>query len=111
MLYGLYVSAAGALASSYRQDVVANNLANAQTVGFKRDLALMQARRTQADDNGSQRDSAELLEGLGGGLFALPTHTDFAPAPLQGDLPPIGCGSGRHGLLPGPPRQCRVAHA
>ena len=83
MLYGMYVSAAGALASSYRQDVVANNLANAQTVSFKRDLAMMQARPTQADQDGSSRHSAQLLEGLGGGLFALPTHTDFTPGSLE----------------------------
>ena len=38
MLYGMYVSAAGAMANSYRQEVVTNNLANAETIGFKRDL-------------------------------------------------------------------------
>ena len=38
MLYGLYLSAAGVMTNSYRQDVIANNIANAETVGFKRDL-------------------------------------------------------------------------
>ena len=41
MNYGLYLSAAGMLTNMYRQDVAANNLANAQTPAFKRDLALL----------------------------------------------------------------------
>lgn len=36
MIYGLYLSATGVLASSYRQDVIANNLANVNTTGFKK---------------------------------------------------------------------------
>jgi len=83
MNYGLYVSAAGALANSYRQDVVANNLANVDTVAFKRDLALLQGRRTESSQRGGQRYSNSLLEQLGGGLFALPTHTDFSPGSLD----------------------------
>lgn len=83
MDYGLYVSAAGALASSYRQDVVANNLANAETVAFKRDLALMQARRTESASVGQRRYTTAMLEGIGGGTFALPTHTDFSPSNIE----------------------------
>ena len=33
MIYGLYLSATGVMTNSYRQDVIANNLANAETVG------------------------------------------------------------------------------
>ena len=83
MLYGMYVSAAGALANSYRQDVIANNLANVDTVAFKRDLALFQARQTQAAQTGQRPHSAAMLEGIGGGTFALPTHTDFTPGSLS----------------------------
>ncbi|KPK77637.1 MAG: hypothetical protein AMJ79_02530 [Phycisphaerae bacterium SM23_30] len=83
MLYGLYVSAAGALANSYRQDVVANNLANVDTVAFKRDLALARARPTETETNGQRQFTNALLEGMGGGIFALPTHTDFSPASLE----------------------------
>lgn len=36
MLRGLYIAASGLLAESARQDVIANNLANATTTGFKR---------------------------------------------------------------------------
>ena len=83
MLYGLYVSAAGALANSYRQDVVANNLANVDTVAFKRDLAMACARPTETEQNGQRQFTDALLEGLGGGVFALPTHTDFSPAGFE----------------------------
>ncbi len=37
MIKGLYTSAAGMLPLQYRQDVLANNLANSHTPGFKRD--------------------------------------------------------------------------
>ena len=83
MLYGMYISAAGAMANSYRQDVVANNLANVDTVAFKKDLALFKARPTEAALSGSNRLSADLLEKTGGGTFALPTYTDFSQASLD----------------------------
>jgi flagellar basal-body rod protein FlgG len=44
MNYGLYLSAAGLRAQDVKQSVIANNLANANTTGFKRDLVLMQTR-------------------------------------------------------------------
>ena len=85
MLYGLYLSATGVLTNSYRQDVIANNIANAETVGFKRDLALFQERRTEVNEAGlSPSRSNALLEALGGGVFASPTLVDRT----QGDLEP-----------------------
>ena len=45
MIYGLYQSAAGMMANEYRQDVLANNIANADTVGFKRDVAIFAERQ------------------------------------------------------------------
>ena len=39
MIRGIYIAASGLLAESARQDVVANNLANATTTGFKRSEA------------------------------------------------------------------------
>ena len=83
MLYGMYISAAGALANSYRQDVVANNLANVETVSFKQDLALFEGRRTESQENGQRKYTTAMLEGIGGGLFALPTWTDFSPSSVN----------------------------
>lgn len=38
MIHGIYLSSQGANVQSFRQDVIANNLANATTTGFKRDV-------------------------------------------------------------------------
>jgi flagellar basal-body rod protein FlgF len=43
MLRGIYTSASGMLADQKRLDVVANNLANASTTGFKRDTTISKA--------------------------------------------------------------------
>lgn len=43
MLRGMYTGASGMLAQQVRTDVLANNLANAQTVGFKREAVLQRA--------------------------------------------------------------------
>jgi flagellar basal body rod protein FlgG len=84
MLYGLYLSAAGVQTNSYRQDVIANNIANAETVGFKRDLALFQQRRTEVQEKGlSPFRSNALLEKLGGGVFASPTLIDHTQGELE----------------------------
>src|SRR5512133_1500142 len=85
MNYGLYLSATGVLTNSYRQDVIANNLANSETVGFKKDLALFQQRLTEAQERRwpSSR-SNPALEMLGGGAFASPTSIDLT----EGDLEP-----------------------
>lgn len=88
MNYGLYLSATGIMASSYKQDVIANNLANSETTGFKRDLALFRERQTAAQENGGLGSDATnpLLENLTGGMFAAPTLVDHS----QGDLEPTG---------------------
>ncbi len=87
MIYGLYLSATGVLTNSYRQDVIANNIANSETVGFKRDLALFHERLTEAQENRlGPRHSNPLLEKLGGGLLASPTFVDSN----QGEFEPTG---------------------
>src|ERR1700709_2831305 len=87
MLYGLYLSATGVLTNSYRQDVIANNIANAETVGFKRDLALFQERRTEAAERGLPPSrSNPVMEALGGGVFASSPIVDKT----QGELEPTG---------------------
>jgi flagellar basal-body rod protein FlgF len=73
--------------NSHRQDVIANNLANAETTGFRRDLAMFSQRRTEAQERGLSGDTTnELLEHLGGGIFAAPTRVDTQ----QGDLEATG---------------------
>lgn len=82
MTYGLWLSAAGMQANEYRQDVGANNLANANTVGFKKDLAVLRERAVESCSAAgeltvSHPHSGELA-GLSGGTFVAPTYHSFA---------------------------------
>lgn len=75
MTYGLWLSTAGLQVNEYRQSVLANNLANADTVGFKHDLAVMQERPV-ASAGGDPRFAHRVLDGMTGGTWVRPTvHT------------------------------------
>jgi flagellar basal body rod protein FlgG len=86
MLYGLYLSASGMISSAYKQDVVANNLANSESVGFKRDVASFKERLTEAQERRLPGRSNAMLEMLGGGILAQPTLVDTR----QGEIEPTG---------------------
>jgi flagellar basal-body rod protein FlgF len=83
MPYGFYISAEGANAQSNRLDVIANNLANVDTVGFKRELATFQARYAEAIDKGSVPPGTGELADIGGGILFRQTKTDFSPGPVK----------------------------
>lgn len=84
MNYGLYLSAAGVLTNMHRQDATANNLANASTVGFKRDLAGFTQRLPESREDPTRPELAhELLDRLGGGTLVRPTETDLRTGPIQ----------------------------
>lgn len=46
MIRGLYTSSAGMQVDALRQEAIANNLANLNTAGFRRDLAIVEARKS-----------------------------------------------------------------
>jgi flagellar basal-body rod protein FlgF/flagellar basal-body rod protein FlgG len=83
MPYGFYISAEGAHAQDRRLQVIAANLANADTVGFKRELAIFQARHAEAISQGLQPPGTGALEDLGGGIVLKETKTEFSPGPLK----------------------------
>ncbi|MFA7236071.1 MAG: flagellar basal-body rod protein FlgF [Phycisphaeraceae bacterium] len=84
MNYGLYISATGVLTNMHRQDVLANNLANAQTVGFKQNLAAFNQRLPESQEDPAGFDLAnDLLDKLGGGLTAHAALTDLSAGSLQ----------------------------
>ena len=78
MSYGLYISAEGAHAQSRRVETLANNLANADTVGFKRDLAVLQARYSEETQRGLDYPGSQSVNDLGGGVKVAGTQTDFS---------------------------------
>lgn len=83
MYYGLYLSAAGAHAQSQKIEVLSNNLANVNTVGFKRELALLAARDSEAIERGLVARGTQAIEDIGGGTRFWATFTDFSPGTLQ----------------------------
>jgi flagellar basal-body rod protein FlgF len=84
VIYGLYLSAAGVMTNAYRQDVISNNLANVETVGFRRDVATFRQRLTAAQMNPSDAQHTDsLLEQIGGGTFADPTGIDMSSGDLE----------------------------
>lgn len=88
MAYGMYISAEGALAQQVRLDTITNNIANADTAGFKRDLAVFQARNAEAIDRGLAQPNAGTINDVGGGVMVQEMQTDFSPGPLKStDIP------------------------
>ncbi len=85
MNYGMYLAATGALTSMYRQDVLANNLANVNTVAFKPDVVYTRLRLPERLVSGGT-DPQQLLERLGGGHLLSPTRLDLT----QGSLTDTG---------------------
>ncbi len=84
MNYGMQISASGALTAMYRQDVLANNLANVNTSGFKPDIPHARQRDAVRQEDGlSFMPSNDLLERLGGGVQLSPTQTKFEQGPIE----------------------------
>lgn len=84
MNYGIQLSASGVLTAMYRQDVIANNLANMSTAGFKPDIAATRQRPAVREEDGVWNlPSNALLEKLGGGVLLAPNRIDFSQASLE----------------------------
>lgn len=76
--YGMWLAAAGMQWNEHRQAVLANNLANANTTGFKHDLAIASQRRVASR---SSPDGLGFLhpvfDGMSGGLQVKQSYLDF----------------------------------
>ena len=83
MNYGLYLSASGTLTGMHRMDVVANNLANVNTVGFKPDIVYQLERLPARLERDEPIDSTSMLEMLGGGTFSDQTRVDLKQGSIQ----------------------------
>jgi len=84
MVYGIYQSAAGMIVNQYRQSVLANNLANLDTVGFKHDLSVVRERRVETrEDCLSCSLSDRVLDRMTGGSLVAPTVTTFEQGAIQ----------------------------
>ena len=82
MLYGLYLSAQGAQNQTLRLQTIANNVANANTTAFKRDLAVFQDHLPFDLEHGHlTHPPGDLNQSTGGTTIAF-TQTDFTEGPL-----------------------------
>ncbi|EAQ82408.1 flagellar hook-basal body protein [Blastopirellula marina] len=84
MPYGLYIAAEGAQAQAQRVEVLANNIANVDTTGFKRDLAVLQARYSQAIEDGKDYPNSGSINDVGGGVYVSEKVTDYSRGVLKG---------------------------
>jgi len=83
VLYGLYLSTSGLMVQGHQVDVIANNVANVGTTGFKRDIAVFQQRAAESQTSPAlARYGNAILDGLGGGTWVNSSQTEFE----QGDL-------------------------
>src|SRR5207253_1241883 len=86
VIHGLWQSAAGLQALQIRQDVLANNLANTETPGFKPDGVSFRERISAAQGGGVPGDDPvtahPILDKLSGGLTFAPQFTDFSQGSL-----------------------------
>jgi flagellar basal body rod protein FlgG len=83
MPYGMYLSAEGAQVQQRRLEVIANNLANLETSGFKRDVAMFQSRFAEAIQQGSDYPHSGTQNDIGGGVKMMDVATDFRSSSLR----------------------------
>jgi flagellar basal body rod protein FlgG len=83
MPYGFYISAEGAQAQARRLEVIANNLANVETAGFKRDIPTFQARFAEAIQQGLDRPHSRSQNDVGGGVKIVDSITDYTSSSLR----------------------------
>jgi flagellar basal-body rod protein FlgF len=79
----MYISAEGAAAQAQRLEVIANNLANVDTAGFKQDVPTFQARFAEAIQQGLANSGDQSTSDVGGGVKMIDVVTDFSPGQFQ----------------------------
>src|SRR3954453_22415965 len=83
MPYGMYISAEGAAVQAQRLEVIANNMANVDTAGFKQDVPLFQARFAEAIQKGQAQAGDRSMNDIGGGVKVIGVQTDYSPGELK----------------------------
>jgi flagellar basal-body rod protein FlgF len=79
----MYISAEGAAAQAQRLEVIANNLANVDTAGFKQDMPTFQARFAEAIQQGQAQAGDGSINDIGGGVMMFDVDTDHSIGQLK----------------------------
>ncbi|MDR0866980.1 MAG: flagellar hook-basal body complex protein [Planctomycetota bacterium] len=83
MINGMYLSTMGATCEMARHETVSNNLANANTDGFKPNFSIFRDVPAESVIKGDGRREIDvILEKTGGGAWMDRTTTDFTPGPV-----------------------------
>jgi len=72
MPYGIYLSAAGADAQAQRMEIISNNMANVDTVGFRAEMAVLRARQSEDILQGQAMAGDGSVPNVGGGGYLYP---------------------------------------
>lgn len=83
MIYGIYQSAAGLQIQDYRHTILANNIANVNTPGFKPDEVAIVERQVEAASHAERSAKNAVLDRMSGGLYETPVYTDFKAGPME----------------------------
>lgn len=86
MLKGLYTAASGMVAEMTRTDVISNNLANANTTGYKKDLAVNKSFAELLLSKVEGQEARQEVGGVGTGVFV----EQIIPAFSQGTFKDTG---------------------
>lgn len=84
---------------SARHAVIANNLANVNTVGFRDDIAVVMAREAEARENRNAGAYATPMDALGGGALVSETYTNHIQGPIQVTDKPLDLAIGSEGYF------------
>ncbi len=79
----MYISAEGANAQAERLEVIANNLANVDTAGFKPDVPTFQARFAEAIQRGQAQPGSRSINDIGGGVKINGVATNYSMGELK----------------------------
>jgi flagellar basal-body rod protein FlgG len=90
MISGIYIATAGANVQTVQNDVIANNLANLESSGFKRQTAIFRQRDPESVEKGipPARLDAHLM-GFGGSVALSQVHTDFSEGTIMQTEKPL----------------------
>lgn len=90
MNYGMQISASGVMSSLYRMDVLANNLANLNTPGFKPDRVVLRQRdAARVEDRLGWLPSDRLMDRLGAGVTPTANRVSAEQGPLVSTDDPL----------------------
>lgn len=83
MIRGIYIAASGMIAESLRNDTIANNLANANTAGYKQDIAVTKDFNTMLIQRVRDGEEQPVIGTLGTGVITDQTVTQYEAGKMQ----------------------------